>query len=676
MKKIYLLSAVALLSLTACNDFEDQFHIGDQITDVKKDLPIVLEDGDYTAIANLAANKALAAQLDEQSGTTAYTDALKKLGTQKYFDNMITADQFLPAFINNKYPAADLGSTFKVTYNEYCGKSEYLADFDNMKGEYTLTADDYNTIWDGASTATYLTPSTENKIAAALKTAKADAKAGDIMVVNYSYSEFEPAGGGSQTESQYTKISDVIAGGVGTYTVKGKVPAVYSRGFLLYDGTGYILVYKTSDVKVGDEVAVSGTTTEYGGLQQYPTDGTEVSVLKAGNGTYTQPKAKTMGSAEFEAYANAPYVAYVTYTGKLTINGNYYNVAIDGTEKQGSLAYVPEGMVSADLNGKNVVVYGYTVGSASKGKYVNTMVTSVAEAALGAKMNGMRRAAASKANKSVVYKFDGTAWKTYTTSDAKVMAVQPAMYEAVGSTTIGKPANYLPQLLQQAYPFAADGQKVAVVYRKSATAMAVVEYTYSATEGWAESKVYKKETTTFANTENGYEAQISMYLNESLLGNEGGFVAYNINIGTLSYVWSNTAAYGWKASAFANKVNQAAESWLVSPALNMKKGKDPVISFEEALNFLGSNNLTDFIQVKVSTNFDGTDVKAATWEDVEFDPATRSAGDSWSFVTVGPASLAKYVGNTIHIAFVYKSTDEVAPTYEFKNIVVKERDAE
>ena len=118
MKKIYLLSAVALLSLTACNDFEDQFHIGDQITDVKKDLPIVLEDDDYTAIANLAANKALAAQLDEQSGTTAYTDALNKLGTQKYFDNMITADQFLPAFINNKDPAADLGSTFKVTYNE------------------------------------------------------------------------------------------------------------------------------------------------------------------------------------------------------------------------------------------------------------------------------------------------------------------------------------------------------------------------------------------------------------------------------------------------------------------------------------------------------------------------------------------------------------------------------
>lgn len=676
MKKIYLLSAVALLSLTACNDFDDQFHIGDQIGDVKKDMPIVLEDGDYTAIANLAANKALAAQLDEQSGTTAYTEALQKLGTQKYFDNMITADQFLPAFISNKYPAADLGSTFKVTYNEYCGKSEYLADFDKLKGEYTLTADDYSTIWEGASTATYLTPSTEGKLAAALKTAKADAEAGDIMVVNYSYSEFEPAGGNTQPEVTYSKISDVIAGELGEYTVKGKVPAVYSRGFLLYDGTGYILVYKQSDdVKIGDEVAVSGTTTEYGGLKQYPNTA-EVTVVKSGNGTYTQPAAKQLTAADFEEYANAPYVAYVTYTGKLTISGSYYNVAIDGTEKQGSLAYVPEGMVSADLNGKNVLVYGYSVGSASKGKYLNTMVTSVTEATSAAKMKGVRRAAASKANKSVVYTYDGSAWKVYTTSDAKVTALQPQQYDEIGSTTVSKPANYIPKLLQQTYPFAEDGQKVAVVYRKSSSALAVVEYTYTVADGWTDSKPYKKETTTFANTENGYEAQISMYLNETLLGSEGGFVAYNVNIGTLSYVWSNTSAYGWKASAYANKTNQAAESWLVSPALNMKKGKEPVLTFDEALNFLGSNNLTDFIQVKVSTNFDGSDVTAATWEDLEIDPATRSTGDSWTFVTTGPTSLAKYVGNTIHIAFVYKSTDAVAPTYEFKNILVKEKDAE
>lgn len=675
MKNKYLLSAVALLSLTACSDYEDQFHIGDQISDVKKDMPIVLADGDYTTIANLDANKALAAQLDEQSGTTAYSDALKKLGTQKYFDNMITADQFLPAFINNKYPAADLGSTFKVTYNEYCGKSEYLADFGQLKGEYTLTADDYATIWDGASTATYLTLSTEGKLAAQLKTAKSDAEAGDIVVVNYSYSEFEPAGGNTQPETQYSKISDVIAGELGEYTVKGKVPAVYSRGFLLYDGTGYILVYKTSDVNVGDEVTVSGTTTEYGGLKQYPNTA-EVAVVKAGNGTYTQPKAKELTVADFEAYGDAPYVAYVTYTGKLSISGNYYNVIIDGTEKQGSLSYVPEGMVSADLNDKNVVVYGYAIGSASKGKYLNTMVTSVTEAPSSAKAKGIRRAAASKANKSVVYRYDGSAWKTYTVSDAKVMAVQPSMYDAIGSTTIAKPANCLPQLLQQTYPFAEDGQKVAVVYRKSASALAAVEYTYSVTEGWAESKPYKKETTTFANTENGYEAQISMYLNESLLGSEGGFVAYNVNIGTLSYVWSNTSAYGWKASAYANKTNQASESWLVSPALNMKKGKDPVLSFDEALNFLGSNNLTDFIQVKVSTNFDGNDVTAATWDDLEIDPATRSTGDNWNFVTVGPVSLAKYAGNTVHIAFVYKSTDAVAPTYEFKNILVKEKDAE
>ena len=99
MKKIYLLSAVALLGLASCDDYDDQFNLGNQISDVKKDTPIVLTDADYATVAGLAANKELAAKLDAESGTTAYTEALAKLGSQKYFGTLITADQFLPAFI-------------------------------------------------------------------------------------------------------------------------------------------------------------------------------------------------------------------------------------------------------------------------------------------------------------------------------------------------------------------------------------------------------------------------------------------------------------------------------------------------------------------------------------------------------------------------------------------------
>ena len=673
MKKIYLLSAVALMGLASCDDFDDQFHLGNQIGDVKN-ATIELTDADYSTIANLSANKELAAKLDAESGTTAYTEALQKLPNQKYFGTMITADRFLPAFLQNKYPESDINSTFKVTYNEYCGKSEYLADFNNLAGEYTLTADDYNTAWEGKSSATYLTPATIGKMQTILDNALPDAEEGYLYAVNYAYQEFEPAGGSDTPEESYTKISDVVANtDGGEYTVKGIVCAVYARGFLLTDKTGYILVYKTSDVKIGDEVTVAGTTSQYAGLMQY-SNAAEVTLTKAGKEpNYKQPNPTALTAADIDAYVNAPYVKYVTYTGKLTINGTYYNVAVDGATVQGSLSYVPEGMVDASLNGQNVIVYGYTIGAPNNKKYVNTMVTNVISATNSAKAKARAaRAASNGANKTVVYQYVEGRWKIYSTDGAKVIAAQPEWYNMIGANTVAKPNNYFPTLLQREYPFAEDGQKVAVVYRKSSSALAVAEYTFSATEGWAESKEYKKESSTFAKTENGFEEQISTYLNSTLCGDEGGFTIYNVNLNTLNYVWQNTTSYGWKASAYANKTNTASESWLVSPALNMKKGKNPELVFDEAMNYLGSNNIEDFLSVKVSTNFDGNDVNAATWETLNI--TGRTDGASWTFYTVDPVSLSQFVGKTVHIAFVYKSTDAVAPTYEFKNIIVREKE--
>ena len=117
------------MTLAACDDYEDQFNLDSQITDVKKGTAIVLTDADYANIAGLAANKTLAAKLDAESGTNAYTEALAKLPSQKYFNTLITPDQFLPAFIASNYKEADAGSKFKVTYNMYTGKSEFLSTF-------------------------------------------------------------------------------------------------------------------------------------------------------------------------------------------------------------------------------------------------------------------------------------------------------------------------------------------------------------------------------------------------------------------------------------------------------------------------------------------------------------------------------------------------------------------
>lgn len=186
--------------------------------------------------------------------------------------------------------------------------------------------------------------------------------------------------GGDNTNTPDTTtvstIADVIAAGAGTAAVKGTIVATYARGFLVNDGTGYILTYlgSTPANTVGDVVTVSGTTSLYGGLLQF---GTGATVEKDGTATVTHPTAGVMSAADMDAYVLAPTIKYVEYTGTLTINGNFYNVAVDGATAIGSISYPNDGLVTA-ASGDKVKVTGYTIGSTgSSTKYVNTMALSV-----------------------------------------------------------------------------------------------------------------------------------------------------------------------------------------------------------------------------------------------------------------------------------------------------------
>ncbi len=170
-------------------------------------------------------------------------------------------------------------------------------------------------------------------------------------------------------------IAQVLEAGAGEATVKGTIIATYSRGFLVNDATGTILVYLGSDKghKEGDVVTVSGTTSIYGGLLQF---GAGSTVEASGTETVSHPTPATLTGAALDEYLAAPTIKYVEYTGTLTINGNYYNVAVEGaTTAIASIQYPKEGVVSA-TTGSIVKVTGYTIGTSS-GKYVNTMATKV-----------------------------------------------------------------------------------------------------------------------------------------------------------------------------------------------------------------------------------------------------------------------------------------------------------
>ena len=187
-------------------------------------------------------------------------------------------------------------------------------------------------------------------------------------------------GGGdtpAPTPGKEMTIAEAIAeaDGANITIVNTTVIGVYARGVLLEDTTGKILVYAGSAVnaEVGDVVKVAGTMATYGGLRQIATP----TVEKTGTTTYEYPAVETMDGAAMDAYLSNPTIKYVEYTGTLTINDYYYNVAVAGAATAiGSISYPIEGSVDKSLDGKQVTVKGWTIGF-SGGKYVNTMITSV-----------------------------------------------------------------------------------------------------------------------------------------------------------------------------------------------------------------------------------------------------------------------------------------------------------
>ena len=165
---------------------------------------------------------------------------------------------------------------------------------------------------------------------------------------------------------------------------------------------------------------------------------------------------------------------------------------------------------------------------------------------------------------------------------------------------------------------------------------------------------------------------MSTYVDETFLGDEGDFKAYNVTLGSLSYVWINTAAYGWKASAFLNNTNNVSDSYLVSPSINLLKATSPIMTFDEAHKYLNGAQPTQYLSVLVSKNFTG-DPAACTWDVLPV--AVWSDGSTWDFVNVGEIDLSAYKGSRINIAFRYTSDASAAATWEVKNLKVIEKDS-
>lgn len=463
----------------------------------------------------------------------------------------------------------------------------------------------------------------------------------------------------------------------GTYTTRGVVAATYTKGFMLTDGTGSILVYenKVPTSKIGDIVSVTGTTSKFNGLMQFGATGLQVEKESEGNTSVNGLIAQAMTAESMDTYAAAPRPVYATYTGTLTIEDsgkgyNYYNVEIDGSAAKCSFSYVDETTIDAGLNNKQVIVKGYLIGS--KSEIVYTMVTSVAEVtAANLRAFGMTRAAGAQPTTSAVYRYDAATdkWKAYTTNAASVAVLQPADYTAIGSAYVSKPAETLPIYLRQNYPYAKKDDIMAVVYyANSSSDVAATEFVYDGA-AWVQTTVSTPSTIIFLKSQ-GEWAEAKVYYSSSLLnGDDGGFTVQNVELSDLSNVWTLDKVYGWKGTGYSGS-NKVTDSWLISPEISLKKSAVPVLKFDIAINYLRSGELPNYLNVMISTNYDGGDVEEADWTELTVEG--MPAGDSWTFSTVTPVDLSAYKEQNIHIAFRYRSDAAVATTTEIKNVSVQE----
>ncbi|EJW94867.1 hypothetical protein, secreted, partial [gut metagenome] len=210
MKKHMMASLAMLALLAACNDeYNDKFDILNEILDVKN-ITMTLEEKDYASISGNSANMELALAKDPEGKTG--LAALNVIGEKHYFTEDAPADEYLPAFLEEKYPNADLRSKFTVTYKQYQAPAAYLNDFSKISG-YTLSSADYESVWGDRVQASFLSPSTLGKISAILAANVKGAAEGDMVAVEYAYSETEPSIGGGSEQMVYKEVTSVDAEG-------------------------------------------------------------------------------------------------------------------------------------------------------------------------------------------------------------------------------------------------------------------------------------------------------------------------------------------------------------------------------------------------------------------------------------------------------------------------------
>lgn len=244
-------------------------------------------------------------------------------------------------------------------------------------------------------------------------------------------------GGGETPEPAGNTIAAVCAAAAGSAADLKDVlvTGVTTQSYVITDETGSVLVFVKADpkVKVGEKVNVAGTTGEHNGLIQIATPTTTV---VSSNNTVTYPAPLEFTEANL---ADTPKkVTYVSFTGNVKKNNQYYNIYIGSvTDKDLSLFYYTGNMdefVDCDIK-----VKGWYVGGGTHYQIVATEVEKVETT--GPKFSVSTTALTAKAgDTSASFDVKGNV-KWTVSSDNAAYKVSPESGDGAGTVTVKFAAN-------------------------------------------------------------------------------------------------------------------------------------------------------------------------------------------------------------------------------------------
>lgn len=139
----------------------------------------------------------------------------------------------------------------------------------------------------------------------------------------------------------------------------------------------------------------------------------------------------------------------------------------------------------------------------------------------------------------------------------------------------------------------------------------------------------------------------------------------NVNVPAGAEVWTYDSKYGMKATAYIGGANNAAESWLISPAYDLSNVTGATLSIHHAANYF-ANGADKECAVMVSTDYKSGAPSTATWKAITID----TWPSSWTFVD-GTGSMSDFDGKSnVCIALKYTSTAEKSGTWEVESIEI------